>query len=75
MERVKARPMPSAGSSVARGRTPNGGNREGRSTDARRAGGLARSSCDPPACRSGLGSEGVGLFGLMSVVNRKGGTA
>jgi hypothetical protein len=39
------------------------------------AGGLARSSCDPPAYRSGLGSEGVGPFGLVNVVNRKGGTA
>jgi len=39
------------------------------------AGGLARSSCDPPAYRSGLGSEGAGLSGLMRVVNQKGGTA
>lgn len=39
------------------------------------AGGLARSSCDPPAYRSGLGSEGAGSFGLARVVNREGGTA
>ena len=39
------------------------------------AGGPARSSCDPPAYRSGLGSEGAGSFRLEQVVNRKGGTA
>lgn len=39
------------------------------------AGGLARSSCEPPAYRSGLGSEGVGLFRLAHVVNREGGIA
>lgn len=39
------------------------------------AGGPARSSCDPPAYRSGLGSEGAGSFRLVHVVNRKGGTA
>src|SRR5450759_3649613 len=67
LEHVKARP--DTGVSVpkgnewgghARGRTPSGGIREGLSTDAGRAGGLARSSCDPPAYRSGLGSEGAG---------------
>jgi hypothetical protein len=35
------------------------------------AGGLARSSCDPPAYRSGLGSEGAGLFRLTSEINRR----
>jgi hypothetical protein len=40
-----------------------------------RAGGLARSNCDPPAYRSGLGSEGVGPSRLMSVINRKEGVA
>src|SRR5674536_277511 len=64
LEHVKARP--DTGVSVpegnewgghARGRTPSGGIREGLSTDAGRAGGLARSSCDPPAYRSGLGSD------------------
>jgi hypothetical protein len=39
------------------------------------AGGPARSSCDPPAYRSGWGSEGAGSFGLEQVVNREGGTA
>jgi hypothetical protein len=39
------------------------------------AGGLARSSCDPPAYRSGLGSEGVRSVRLEQVVNREGGTA
>ena len=40
-----------------------------------RAGGLACSSCDPPAYRSGLGSEGAGSSWLMSVINRMGGIA
>lgn len=48
------------GHMLVRGRIPSGGIREGESTVAGRAGGLARSSCDPPAYRSGLGSEGVG---------------
>jgi hypothetical protein len=39
------------------------------------AGGLARSSCDPPAYRSGWGSEGAGPSGLADAVNREGGTA
>ncbi|GGM26409.1 hypothetical protein GCM10011608_08910 [Micromonospora sonchi] len=39
------------------------------------AGGLARSSCEPPAYRSGSGSQGVGSFRLARAVNRKGGTA
>ncbi|PKW14689.1 hypothetical protein A8926_2323 [Saccharopolyspora spinosa] len=76
MERVKACPDTVAGR-VAGGeredskrRNPQGA--EYRSGD---AGGLARSSCDPPAYRSGLGSEGAGSFGLAQVVNRKGGTA
>ena len=75
MERVKARPILSAGRSVARGRTPSGGIREEQSTDAWRAGGLARSSCEPPAYRSGSGSQGAGPFRLAWVVNREGGTA
>jgi hypothetical protein len=37
------------------------------------AGGLAHSSCDPPAYRSGWGSEGAGSFGLTCAINRKGG--
>src|SRR5665648_987465 len=64
VERVKARPDTACPAPAtvgrARGRTPSGGIREGESTDAGRAGGLARSSCDPPAYRSGLGSEGAG---------------
>ena len=75
MERVKACP-----DTVRR---VTGGDREGSKRRNPRgaeyrcgdAGGPARSSCDPPAYRSGLGSEGAGLFGLVSVVNRKGGTA
>ena len=74
-ERVKARPIRSAGWSVARGRAPSGRIREEQSTDAWRAGGPARSSCDLPAYRSGLGSEGAGLSGLASEINRKGGIA
>lgn len=74
-ERMKARTIPSAGTSVARGRTPSGGNREEQSTEAWRAGGLARSSCEPPAYRSRPGSQGAGSFGLAREVNRKGGTA
>jgi hypothetical protein len=45
---------------LVRGRIPSGRIREEESTDAGHAGGLARSSCDPPAYRSGLGSEGAG---------------
>ena len=46
-EREKARP--DTATVVARGRFPSGRNREGRSTDAGRAGGPARSSCEAPA--------------------------
>ena len=74
MERVKARPIPSAGPLAARGRTPSGRIREEQSTEAWRAGGLARSSCEPPAYRSRSGSQGVGSFRLTWVVNRKEGT-
>ena len=75
MERMKARPIPSAGRSAARGRTPSGGIREEQSTEAWRAGGLARSSCEPPAYRSGSGSQGAGSFRLAQAVNREGGAA
>jgi hypothetical protein len=75
-ERVKACPDTDARECPgARGRAPSGGIREEQSTDAGCAGGLARSSCDPPAYRSGWGSEGAGPFGLEQVVNREGGTA
>src|SRR6266566_2754283 len=40
-----------------------------------RDGGLACSSCDPPAYRSGLGSEGAGPSRLMSVINLREGVA
>lgn len=74
MERVKAYP-----DTVRR---VTGGEREGSKRQNPRgaeyrcggAGGLARSSCDPPAYRSGLGSEGVRSFRLARAVNRKGGT-
>jgi hypothetical protein len=75
-ERVKACPDTVAGREAggeredSKRRNPRGA--EYRSGD---AGGLARSSCDPPAYRSGLGSEGAGSFRLAHVVNRKGGTA
>ena len=75
MERMKARPILSAGTSAARGRTPSGGIREEQSTEAWRAGGLARSSCEPPAYRSGSGSQGAGSFRLAYAVNCKEGTA
>ena|SRR6266516_8097628 len=67
-ERAKAHPILPPGKG-ARGRTPSGRIREEESTDAWCAGGLARSSNDPPAYRSGLGSEGVGPSRLMSGTN------
>ena len=69
-ERTKAYPILPLGVPGARGRASSGGIREELSTDAWCAGGLARSSCDPPACRSGWGSEGAGSSGLMSVINQ-----
>ena len=76
MERVKACPILSPAEwPGARGRTPSGGIREEQSTEAWHAGGLARSSCEPPAYRSGSGSQGAGSFRLAWAVNRKGGTA
>ena len=62
-ERVKASPDTAAGGPVARGRTPSGGIREEPSTVAGRAGGLARSSCEASACRSGGGAKGRGRPG------------
>jgi hypothetical protein len=75
MERVKAYPdtvrwLISGEREDSKRRNPQGA--EYRCGD---AGGPARSSCDPPAYRSGLGSEGAGLFRRAQVVNRKGGTA
>ena len=63
MERVKAYPDTAAGSLAARGRTPSGGIREELSTVAGCAGGLARSSCEAPAYRSGGGAKGRGRPG------------
>ena len=64
MERVKAYPETAAGRLVARGRTPSGRIREEQSTVAGSAGGLARSSCEASAYRSGGGAKGRGRPGL-----------
>jgi hypothetical protein len=63
MERVKVHPETAAGRPAARGRTPSGRIREEQSTVAGCAGGLARSSCEPPAYRSGGGAKGRGCPG------------
>ena len=63
MERVKACPDTAAVPSAARGRSPSGGIREGLSTVAGRAGGLARSSCEARAYRSVGGAKGRGRPG------------
>jgi hypothetical protein len=63
MERVKACPDTAAGMPAARGRAPSGGIREGQSTVAGCAGGLARSSCEASAYRSGGGAKGRGRPG------------
>jgi len=63
MERVKACPDTAAGGLAARGRTPSGGIREELSTVAGCAGGLARSSWEAPAYRSGGGAKGRGRSG------------
>ena len=63
MERVKAHPETAAGRSAARGRAPSGRIREEQSTVAGRAGGLARSSCEASAYRSGCGAKGRGCPG------------
>jgi hypothetical protein len=60
MERVKAHPDTATEVLVAIGRTPSGGIREEQSTVAGCAGGLARSSCESPAYRSGGGAKGRG---------------
>ena len=64
MERVKASPETVAGRPAARGRAPSGRIREEQSTVAGRAGGLARSSCEASAYRSGGGAKGRGCSGL-----------
>ena len=63
MERVKAHPDTATEVLVAIGRTPSGGIREEQSTVAGCAGGLARSSCESPAYRSGGGAKGRGRSG------------
>jgi hypothetical protein len=63
MERVKASPDTAAVPSAARGRSPSGRIREELSTVAGSAGGLARSSCEAPAYRSGGGAKGWGRLG------------
>ena len=63
MERVKASPDTAAVPSAARGRSPSGRIREELSTVAGRAGGLARSSCEASAYRSGCGAKGRGRLG------------
>ena len=60
MERVKVCLETAAGSLAARGRAPSGRIREEQSTVAGHAGGLARSSCEAPAYRSGGGAKGRG---------------
>ena len=66
MERVKAYPDIAAGRSAARGRAPSGRIREAQSTVAGHAGGLARSSCEAPAYRSGGGAKGRGCPGAWA---------
>jgi hypothetical protein len=64
MERVKAYPETVIGGSVAIGRAPSGRNREGQSTVAGCAGGLARSSNEAGAYRSVGEVKGRGCSGL-----------
>jgi hypothetical protein len=63
MERVKASPDIAAGVPVAKGRAPSGRIREEQSTVAGHAGGLARSSWEASAYRSGGGAKGRGRPG------------
>jgi hypothetical protein len=74
-ERAKARLEAAAGVSGVARETPERQKPRGAEYRRGRAGGLARSSCDPPAYRSGVGSEGAGPSGLMHETNRKGGVA
>ena len=64
MERVKTHPDTATDGLVAIGRTPSGRIREEQSTVAGCAGGLARSSCEVSAYRSGGGAKGRGRTGL-----------
>jgi hypothetical protein len=63
-ERVKAGPDTVVGRPAARGRAPSGRIREEQSTVAGHAGGLARSSREASAYRSGSGAKGRGCSGL-----------
>jgi hypothetical protein len=63
MERVKACPETAAGRPAATGRAPSGRIREEQSTVAGCAGGLARSSREASAYRSGGGAKGRGCSG------------
>ena len=63
MERVKVHPDTATDGLVAIGRTPSGRIREEQSTVAGSAGGLARSSCEARAYRSGGGAKGRGRSG------------
>lgn len=64
MERVKVHPETAAEVLVARGRALSGRIREGQSTVAGCAGGLACSSCEARAYRSVGGAKGRGRSGL-----------
>jgi hypothetical protein len=64
MERVKVHPDTATGRLVAIGRTPSGRIREEQSTVAGCAGGLAHSSCEARAYRSGGGAKERGRSGL-----------
>jgi hypothetical protein len=75
MERVKASPDTAAGGPAARGRTPSGRIREELSTVAGHAGGLARSSHEASADRSGGGAKGRGCSGWWTRSTVKGGIA
>jgi hypothetical protein len=75
MERVKA--DPDTVRWVTGGERKNSKRRKPQGAEYRSgaAGGLARSSCEPTAYRSGSGSQGAGSFRLAHAVNRKGGAA
>jgi hypothetical protein len=75
LERAKARLETAAGVTGVVWENPERQKPRGGEYRRGRAGGLACSSCDPPAYRSGLGSEGAGSSRLMNGTNRKGGVA
>jgi hypothetical protein len=73
LERAKARPETATGVTGVVRENPERQKPQGAEYRRGRAGGLACSSCDPPAYRSGSGSEGAGPSRLMNGTNRKGG--